>query len=224
MPRLTLLAMLPFFFLSASCASKETPPAQPPPPQCPAGQYWDGQYCQQQAAVAPQPGTQAPPAQPDQGTQPQQEAPIPGVATGSTGPTATPVDASAAGAATTLLGPLGQQHAPAGAKPLGSAIAGQFQQGQSLEQQVQMSPGKCYTIVAAAPPPVQNVDVQVLPTIQIPGLASPVLAQDKTTAPTAIIGEKPNCVKWPLPVPGAVRVVLTVTAGQGVAAAQVYEK
>jgi hypothetical protein len=60
----------------------------------------------------------------------------------------------------------------------------------------------------------------MLPSIGLP--MAPVLAQDQTAAPTAVIGKQPNCFKAMLS--GPVKVVLTVSSGQGVAAAQVYEK
>ena len=41
------------------------------------------------------------------------------------------------------------QNAVAGSKPVGSALAGNFQQGQFLESQIQLQPGKCYTVVAS---------------------------------------------------------------------------
>jgi hypothetical protein len=126
--------------------------------------------------------------------------------------------------ATQILSGLAQQYAVAGSKPVGGAIAGQFQQGQILEQQVQMQPGKCYTVVAAGLPPIQNVDVQIVAALPMPGLPSPVLAQDQTVSPNAVIGEKPNCFKWAWPVAGAVKIVLSVPQGQGMAAAQVFEK
>ena len=100
-------------------------------------------------APAPAP---APPPTAQSGTT---QTPAGAVHTSTAGPNATPLDPNAAAAATALLTPLAQQHIVAGAKPVGSAVAGQFQTGQSLTQQVQMQPGKCYTIVAAgarAPP------------------------------------------------------------------------
>jgi len=145
------------------------------------------------------------------------------VATATAGPVATPVDAAMAAAATPLLQPLANEHIVSGAQPVGSAIAGQFQQGQSLEHQIQMQPGKCYTIVAAGAPPVADITLQLVPVTPIPGM-QPVLAQDQDQGPTAVIGKKPNCFKWAFPAPAAMKLIMTVSSGQGVAAAQVYEK
>jgi hypothetical protein len=38
------------------------------------------------------------------------------------------------------------------------------------------------------------------------------------------VGQQPNCYKWAFPMGGTVKLVMTVSAGQGIAAAQVYEK
>jgi hypothetical protein len=111
-----------------------------------------------------------------------------------------------------------------GAKPIGAAIAGNFTQGQSLESTVQMNPGKCYTVVGIGVPTIQNLDIQLVPAIGLPGLPAAVMAADSTTGPQAIVGQQPNCFKWALPMGGTMKVVMTVSAGQGIAAAQVYEK
>jgi hypothetical protein len=149
---------------------------------------------------------------------------VPGVATTTAGPTASPLDPTAAQAATQLIAPLGAQHAAPGAKPVGSAIAGNFQQGQSLESQVQMNPGKCYTVVGVGLPPVTNLDISLVPALPIPGLPAATMAADNTVGANAIVGDKPNCFKWAFPMSGMMKVIMTVSAGSGVAAAQVFEK
>ena len=111
----------------------------------------------------------------------------------------------------------------AGAKPVGSAIVGNFQTGQTLEGQLQLQPGKCYTVVAAGVPPVTEVNLQLVAVMPIPGMV-PILAQDSDQGPQAVVGKKPNCYKWPMPVGAPVKVILTVAGGSGIAAAQVYEK
>ncbi len=184
--------------------------------QCPPGQVFDGHYCVMQGAPPPTGTTTAPP--------PTATTTAPPPPPGPSGPSATPLDPTAAAAATQLLAPLAAQHAPAGATPLGSVIAGQFTQGQQLEQQIQMQPGRCYTVVGVGLPPVQNLDIQLVPMVAIPGMTSPVIASDQTQAPQAVLGEKPNCFKWAAPFAAPVKVVVKVSAGQGVAAAQVYEK
>jgi hypothetical protein len=194
--------------------------------QCPPGQIYDGRLCQTVGAAAPTattpaPGTTAPPATPGA---PGVAVPPGVVATTQAGPTAAALDPTAAQAATQLITPLGAQHAPAGAKPIGSAIAGNFQQGQSLEAQVQMNPGKCYTVVGVGLPPVTNLDISLVPAVAIPGLPAATMAADNSVGANAIVGDKPNCFKWALPMSGMMKVVMTVSQGSGVAAAQVFEK
>lgn len=191
--------------------------------QCPPGQYYDGRFCQTQGAAA----TGAPTATTPAGTAPAATG-APGalpINTTTAGPTAAPLDPAAAQAATQLITPLGAQQAPAGAKPVGAAIAGTFQTGQSLEAQIQMNPGRCYTVIGVGLPPVAELDIALVPVIPIPGLPSPTLAADvNSKGTTAIVGGKPDCVKWAWPMSSMVKVIMTVSAGSGVAAAQVFEK
>lgn len=217
--RLALFALL----LSASaCGGDDKQALAPTASQCPAGQYFDGQFCQNMQGTAPT-ATAVPTAgAPAPGTPgaPTAAPPLP-VATAAAGPTATPLDPAAAAAATQGLGLLAQQSAP-GAKPIGSAIAGQFQQGQSLEGQVQMQANKCYTVIGVGLPPVANLDIQLAFLSPMPGLPSPVVAQDQTVGAQAIIGEKTACYRSLLPAP--MKVIVTVSQGSGIAAVQVYEK
>jgi hypothetical protein len=186
--------------------------------QCPPGQFFDGQFCQNQAGV--QPTATAPAPAPTAGAP--AAPPVAPIATATAGPTATPLDPAAAAAATQLMTPIAQTSAP-GAKPVGSPIAGQFQQGQSLEGQIQMQPNKCYTIIGVGLPPIVNLDIQLAPFVAVPGLPAAVLAQDSTVASTAIIGEKQACYRsGPIALP--MKVIATVSQGNGVAAVQVYEK
>jgi hypothetical protein len=209
-----------FALLLSACGGDDKQALAPTQSQCPPGQYFDGQFCQNMGA---QPGAQptatatVPGAAPGATTAPP---PLP-VATAAAGPTATPLDPAAAGAATQALNLLAQQSAP-GAKPIGSPIAGQFQQGQSLEGQVQMQANKCYTVVGAGLPPVTNLDIQLAFLSPMPGLPSPVVAQDQTVGANATIGEKTACYRSLLAAP--MKVIVTVSQGSGVAAAQVYEK
>jgi hypothetical protein len=53
---------------------------------------------------------------------------------------------------------------------------------------------------------------------------APIMAQDQDTGANAVLGRKPNCYKWPMPLAAPVKVVVTVAGGSGLAAAQVYEK
>jgi hypothetical protein len=198
---------------------KQAVTGQPTGTQCAPGQYFDGRICQAPSGPAPAattaPVATAPAALPTA---------IPGVATTSTGPAATPLDPATAQVVTSLIAPLAATAAAPGAKPVGAAIAGNFAQGQSLEQTVQMNPGKCYTIVGAGSPTITNLDIQLVPSIAIPGLPAAVVAADSSQGATAIVGQQPNCYKWALPMGGTMKVVVSVSAGQGMAAAQVFEK
>lgn len=187
------------------------PQQQPQQPMQPApGQPAPGQ---------PLPAAQPAPAQPG----PVQPAPaIPGVPNAPASNPAQQLDPSMGAAAQPLLNQLATTDAP-GAKPLGSSVVGMFQPGQQLETVVTMQPGKCYAVIAVGMIPVSEVNIQLVAATPIPGL-SPVLAQDQTAGPQAVLGKAPNCYRWALPVPGSVKVITTVAAGQGVAAVQVYEK
>jgi len=215
--------------LLAGCGGddKSAVTGQPAAVQCPPGQIYDGRLCQTVGAPG---ATTAPPATatvPPAGTPaPTTGLPagIPGVATPTTGPTATPLDPTQAQAATALITPLGQQHAPAGAKAVGSAIAGNFQQGQSLESQIQINPGKCYTIVGVGLPQVANLDISLSLISLIPGIPGATLSADNTVGSTAIVGDKPNCFKSMSPISTPVKLTITVSQGSGIAAAQVFEK
>lgn len=201
------------FLLSTAIAATEGCGGHDPPPnnptQCPPGYSFDGRGC---VALAP-PGPSTP--------VPASDAGVPPAEAGAPGKNAKPLDPAAASVATQLIGPAAQAAAPAGAKPMNIGLAGEFSQGQTLETVIQLEAGKCYTIVGAGAPPIQNVDLQMVPVVPLPGVA-PIVAQDQTATPIAIVGEKPNCFKALFP--GAMKVVLTVSAGQGIAAAEAYVK
>jgi len=173
------------------------------------------QYPQQQPQQYPQQQPQQYPQQQPQ-QYPQQGAPQTGAP--AAGASAQPVDASMAAAAQPALVQLGKTQAPAGAKPFGNMIVANFAQGQTFEQSIQLQANKCYTVVAAGLPGVSEVNIKLM-TPLIPTT----LAQDNSTGPQATLGGNPNCWKnGPLPAP--MRVVLEVPAGQGIVAAQIYEK
>jgi hypothetical protein len=205
--------------LGCGGGDKQSNVSQPAATQCAPGQYFDGRACQSQTGAAPA----ATPVATTPAAAPAVTA-VPGVATTTTGPAATPLDPATAQAVTSLIAPLAASAAAPGAKPVGAAIAGNFAQGQSLESTVQMNPGKCYTIIGAGVPTIQNLDIQLVPSIAIPGMPNAVVAADSTQGPTAIVGQQPNCYKWALPMGGTMKVVVSVSAGQGMAAAQLYEK
>jgi hypothetical protein len=77
--------------------------------------------------------------------------------------------------------------------------------------------------VATALPPVTELNVQITLVTPLPNL-NPVLAVDSELGTTAVVGKKPNCYKWEMPLGTPAKVVLQVVSGSGLAAAQVYEK
>jgi hypothetical protein len=126
-----------------------------------------------------------------------------------------------AAAATPMLVGLGQSEAP-GAHPSGGVFAGQFQEGQTLEQPINVEAGKCYTVVAMGMG-IQQLDVQLV--AQVPPLPPTVVAQSNGQGPQATLGGKAaGCWKNPLPIGGPAKIVLKATRGAGMAAAQIYVK
>jgi hypothetical protein len=215
---------------------------QYPQGQYPQQQYPQGQYPQQQpqpypSQTAPAPTQTAPastvpgipglplpqfPFPSPGGSAPAPSGTSPGPAPGgqATG-AATPIDPTLASAATGPLFFLAQTDAPGMTKE-GPVVAGNFQQGQSLEAQIQLSPGKCYTVLAVGVG-ITEMDVSLVLATPLPGM-SPVLAQDSSTGATASLGGKGNCYKWSAPLASPAKFVMVARAGQGVAAGQLYVK
>lgn len=134
-----------------------------------------------------------------------------------------PPDPAIAAAVTPMLTQLAASQTVAGSKALGAALIGNVGGALTLEQQIMLQPNKCYSVVAVGMPPISELNVQFLAITVIPGMA-PILATDQDSGASATLGKKPNCYKWALPLPVAVKVVVTAAGGQGVAAAQVFEK
>jgi hypothetical protein len=139
------------------------------------------------------------------------------------GTMATPVAASMAGPFLTGFISVAATGDAKGMQPEGGTFAGQFQQGQILEQPFQGEPGKCYTVVAMGGPGVSELDAQIV--VQpAPMLPPAVIAQDNSTGPQATVGGGGNCVKNALPVGAPAKVVLKVVTGSGYAGGQLYKK
>lgn len=139
------------------------------------------------------------------------------------GSPATPLAPAAAAVAQPIIQALAASEVP-GMQPDGSSFAGQFQEGQILEQPVNIQAGKCYSVIAGGMG-ITQLDVQLV--IQpMPQLPAQVLAQSSPgQGGTAVLGGKGNgCFKNPLPVGGPGKVIVKATKGAGVAAAQVYIK
>lgn len=195
-------------------ASNQYPPGQYPPGQYPPGQY--GQPTQ--PAQYPQPTQPAPYPQP---TTPQTPTPTdPAGQAGTSTGQATPIAPAAVSAATPILTAMAASEVQ-GMQPEGGAFAGQFQDGQTLEQPFNIQPGKCYAIIGVGIG-VQELDLQIVAQ-PAPMLPPVVLAQDNTTGPNATLGGKGQCFKNPLPVGGPAKAVMRVR-GSGLAVAQIYVK
>lgn len=204
--------------------------------KCPEGQTFDGEFCQvdQSVATAEQPVA---PEEPEEKTEPVEP---PEEETGSEEETdpgegstdeetpeetsaparreeATPVDVTMAAQAAPLIQYMAGAHLPAGARQFGAPFAGQFAEGQILERKVQLTQGKCYTFIAAALPPVSEVDLELF----VEG-EDEAVAKDTTVGLQAVLGSRNQCFQ-PAET-GPYQLVLSVSKGQGVAAAQVFQK
>ena len=203
-------------------------PQQPTYPQQPAPTY-----PQQPAPTAPQPAPMDPNAPAPAATLPggfPWPFPMPGATTPGTTPApggqpssgaATPIDPNFASVATVPLMAFAQQEAP-GMQREGGVAAGNFKEGQILEQPMQIMPGKCYTVLAVGAG-VQEVDISLVAVTPIPQ-ASGVLAQDQGSGASSSLGGRGNCFKWSFPVGINAKYVIKATRGQGVIASQLYSK
>lgn len=192
--------------------------------QYPPGQYPPGQYGQTQPGQYGQPGQQqqypgqtgqpyqAPTTQPQ--TQPQTQPAAQG------GGQATPIAPAAVAAATPIMTAMAASEVQ-GMQPEGGAFAGQFTDGQTLEQPFNIQPGKCYSIIGVGLG-VQELDLQIVaqPAPMVPAI---VLAQDSTTGANATLGGKGQCFKNPLPIGGPAKAIMRAR-GSGAAIAQIYVK
>ena len=128
---------------------------------------------QQNANPQPMPGPWPPPsAQPSAWPQPSASAsatPPPNTMQTTQGPSATLLNPSAAGAVGLALTAAGATDAPGMGKE-GSPLAGNFQEGQVLEQIITIMPGRCYTFIAAGAGP-QEMEIQLV--AQSPSRSSP---------------------------------------------------
>jgi hypothetical protein len=203
-PLISLVPVTLAFVGGIACSS--TPDATTPEGDpCLTGQAAPGQYCPPPASVAPVPTATATSTAP-----------------ATAGSAATSIPPVAAMAATPVMQGLATQEAPGMAQD-GGPFAGQFQEGQVLEQPINIAPGKCYTIIGLGLG-VQELDLQLV-AAPAPGVPTILLSQDSTTGPQAVIGGKAGgCWKNPTPMGGTGKVLMKATKGTGIAAAQVYSK
>jgi hypothetical protein len=176
------------------------------------------------AQPGPQPGTQPGPA-PSGGFPP-----IPGFPPapgggggggGTSGGTAQPIDPNLAAVATGPLALYANTEAPGMAKE-GALVAGNFQNGQTLESQFTFQPGKCYTVLAVGAG-ITEIDIEMQYVTPIPGI-NPSIGRDSQKGAQASIGGKGNCLKPISPFPTNAKFIVKATTGAGVAAAQLYSK
>lgn len=214
--RSTILATVALLSVAAAGCGGDTP--DPNDPSQMQGQYGaqgqygypSGQYGQQ-----PQQPQQQQPTQPMPQQQPQQQPQSGG------GGQATPIPPAMAAAATPVMQGMAMTEVP-GMQPDGPTFAGQFSQGQVLEQPFNIQPGKCYSIVAVGIGITElDVMIQVQP---VPAFPAQTIAQDNTSGAQAVLGGKGNCFKNPLPVGGPAKVVMKATGGSGMAIGQLYSK
>jgi len=203
-----------------------------------------GAYPQQPGGYPQQPGAQ--PGYPQQpGTQPgypQPGAPgtappagsapgglqIPGLpapggapAGGASGGTAQALDPNVAALATGPLTLFANSEAP-GMQKEGPIVAGNFQEGQTLESTFQFQPGKCYTLVGSAVG-IQRLELEMQYVTPLPGLA-PSIGKSSQTGAQASIGRQNGCLKPLSPFPAQAKFIVRAAKGAGMAAAQLYAK
>ena len=163
-------------------AMNNCPPGQYCPPGSPSGSYPPGAYPSSTGTAPPPAGT-----------------PPPASSSSSGGGSATPIAPGAVAAATPVLTAMASSEV-SGMQPDGGAFAGQFQEGQTLEQPFNIQPGKCYSVVGVGIG-IQELDIQIAAQ-PVPNLPPTVLAQDNSTGANATLGGKGNCFKNPLPIGG----------------------
>ena len=207
MTRLFSLFPVALAFLGSIACSSNPEPEMATGDLCATGQAPPGQYCPPptSALTTPVPTTTA-------------------TATGPSTPgsVATAIPPIAAAAATPMMQGMAMTEAP-GMTQDGGPFAGQFQEGQVLEQPMNIAPGKCYTVIGIGIG-VQELDIQLV-LAPAPGVPPIVLAQDSTTGPQAILGGKQGgCFRNPTPIAGTGKVLMKSAKGTGIAVAQVFSK
>jgi len=215
--RLSLIAPVALVALAAvGCGGSDTPDPNDPSQQ---NQYANGQPGQYNPNQYQQPGQYQQPPPAATATTPMPTATAAGGA--SAGSPATPIAPAAAQVATVALQGIAASEAP-GMQPDGQPFAAQFQEGQVLEQAINIEAGKCYSVIAQGVG-ITQLDIQLV--FSAPPLPPQVLAQSSSQGATAVLGGKANgCFKNPLPVGGPGKVIVKATGGAGLAAAQIYKK
>ncbi|MRG93548.1 hypothetical protein [Polyangium spumosum] len=209
------VALLGLF--AVGCGGSDTPDPNDPSQQ--QNQYAGQQPGSYNPNQYQQPGQYQQPAPTATTVTPAPTTPAPGGA--AAGAPATPIAPAAAQVATLALQGIAASEAP-GMQPDGAPFAAQFQEGQVLEQAINIEAGKCYTVIGSGVG-IQQLDIQLV--LHAAPLPPQVLAQSSGQGATAVLGGKANgCFKNPLPVGGPGKIIVKATAGAGLAAAQIYKK
>jgi hypothetical protein len=109
----------------------------------------------------------------------------------------------------------------------GTILAGNFQEGQVLEQLVTIMPNRCYTFIAAATGGAgpQELEIQLLAVSPIPGLTAPMMGEQKGQAGKVVLGKGGGCIKLAfIPVGVPSKWVIKAIRGSGVVIGQAYSK
>ncbi|HEY4116542.1 MAG TPA: hypothetical protein VGM56_01750 [Byssovorax sp.] len=202
------------------------PAAAPGFPALPVSFPFPGAQPAQQPSQAPAQGASQPQANNGAFPIPNVAWPFPGAQgspqqQGGSAGAATPIDPNVASVATVPLMAYAVQEAP-NMNREGGTIAGQFREGQTLEQPFQLAPNKCYTVLAVGAG-VLETDISIVAVTPIPA-QSPVLANDNTSGPNASLGGRGNCYRWQAPIGINAKFVVRATRGMGIIAAQMYAK
>lgn len=141
-----------------------------------------------------------------------------------TGPSATILDPGTNAGAAGVIAALGAPGdiAPGMGKE-GTPLAGNFTEGQVLEQVITIMPGRCYTFVAAGIGP-QEIEVQLVAQTPIPAF-QPMMGDTTSQANKVILGRGANCIKLALiPIAVPAKWVIKAKRGQGIIVAQAFSK
>jgi hypothetical protein len=141
------------------------------------------------------------------------------------GPSALPVDPNTVLAATAALTADAAIEAPRMSAE-GATLAGNFQEGQVLEQPIMIMPGKCYTFIAASTggPGPQELEIQLVAQSVIPGLV-PMMGDQHGTAGKVVLGKGTGCIKLALiPIAIPSKWVIKAVRGSGTVVGQAYSK
>ena len=144
------------------------------------------------------------------------------------GPSAMPIDPGTLSAAVVALNADAAVDAPK-MNQEGAILAGNFQEGQVLEQPVTIMPGRCYTFIAAstggAGP--QELEIQLVAQSPIPNLPAPamMMGEQKGQAGKVVLGKGTGCIKLALiPIGVPAKWVIKALRGSGVVIGQAYSR